>query len=87
MYKAVRDGAYEKAIRLQKLSDALGDIYQKGKLLGESLWALKVLMQDIGLCEENVMPPLYALSREEKNKLIKNFRQVISEENLIIKVN
>jgi dihydrodipicolinate synthase/N-acetylneuraminate lyase len=87
MYTAVREGSYEKATELQKLSNILGNLYQKGKLLGESLWALKVLMQEIGLCEENVMPPLYPLSKEEKNKLIKNFRQLINEENLLLRVN
>ncbi|HEY8784569.1 MAG TPA: dihydrodipicolinate synthase family protein [Mucilaginibacter sp.] len=85
MYKAVSAGDHEKALQLQKLSDVLGDVYQKGKLLGESLWALKVLMNELGLCDEYVMPPLYSLSIEEKNKLIKNFHRIITQENLLIK--
>lgn len=85
MYKAVKAGDHEKALQLQKVSDLLGDVYQKGKLLGESLWALKVLMYELGLCEEHVMPPLYSLSQEEKNILLKNFRHIIQQENLLQK--
>jgi dihydrodipicolinate synthase/N-acetylneuraminate lyase len=85
MYKAVQVKDYEKALQLQKLSDAVGEIYQKGKLLGESLWALKVLMHELDICQEYVMPPLHALSEEEKNKLLKSFRQIIEQENLMIK--
>ncbi len=87
MYKAVKSGDHEKALQLQKVSDLLGDVYQKGKLLGESLWALKVLMYELGLCGEYVMPPLYSLPDEEKNKLLKNFRNIIMQENLMQKNN
>jgi dihydrodipicolinate synthase/N-acetylneuraminate lyase len=85
MIKAVQEGDHEKAFRLQKLSDALGGVYQKGKLLGESLWGLKVLMKELYLCEEHVMPPLHALSAEERKSLITNFHEVIDQENLMIK--
>lgn len=76
MLKAVEDGDVEKAYALQGLSDALGDIYQKGKLLGESLWALKVLMKEAGLCEPYVMPPLQPLSKEEEEKLIATYKEL-----------
>jgi len=85
MVKAVHEGDHDKAFRLQKLSDALGDVYQKEKLLGESLWALKVLMQELYLCKEYVMPPLHPLSAAEKNSLLKNFHEIIDRENLMIK--
>jgi dihydrodipicolinate synthase/N-acetylneuraminate lyase len=87
MIKAVQAGDHEKAFRLQKLSDDLGGVYQKGKLLGESLWGLKVLMKELYLCEEHVMPPLHALSAEERKNLITNFHEVIDQENLMIKTN
>ena len=87
MCKAVQAGDHEKAFKLQHISDALGDVYQKGKLLGESLWSLKVLMQEVYLCEEHVMPPLRPLPAEERNNLIYNFNQVIDRENLSIKTN
>ncbi|MDB4919541.1 dihydrodipicolinate synthase family protein [Mucilaginibacter sp.] len=85
MIKAIYAGDHDEAFRLQKLSDALGNVYQNGKLLGESLWALKVLMQELYLCNEYIMPPLRALSAADKNKLIKNFHQIVDQGNLIIK--
>ncbi|MGH7237451.1 MAG: dihydrodipicolinate synthase family protein, partial [Candidatus Saccharimonadales bacterium] len=85
MYKAAKTGEKERAFKFQKLSDAFSDIYQKGKLLGESLWALKVLMREKGLCEEYVMPPLYPLAGEEREKLLKNFRHIQDKKSLLIK--
>lgn len=70
MKKAVAVGDHAKAYDMQKLSDVYGNLYQSGKTLGESLWALKVLMQQKGLCEDVVMPPLQSMSEGEKQKLI-----------------
>jgi len=86
MYKAVKEGDHERAYKFQKLSDAMGDVYQKGKLLGESLWALKVCMNELGLCEEHIMPPLYPLNNEERNKILKHFRHQIEKENLTVSI-
>jgi dihydrodipicolinate synthase/N-acetylneuraminate lyase len=80
LYKAVKSGDHERAFKFQKLSDMMGDVYQKGKLLGESLWALKVCMYELGLCEEFVMPPLYPLNDDEKNKILKHFRHNMEKE-------
>lgn len=76
MVKAVDAGDHAKAFELQKLSDVFGNLYQSGKTLGESLWALKVLMQYKGLCEDVVMPPLQSLNQEEETKLIKAFLEL-----------
>jgi len=46
-------------------------------LLGESLWALKVLMREEGLCQSYIMPPLQSLSMEEESKLISVFKKTI----------
>ena len=73
MLEAVESGNHQKAYEMQKLSDMYGTIYQSGKTLGESLWALKVLMKEKGLCESVVMPPLQSLNNEEENKLKKGF--------------
>ncbi|HEY1022961.1 MAG TPA: dihydrodipicolinate synthase family protein [Flavisolibacter sp.] len=82
MLRAVEEGDDEKAYRFQKLSDAVGDLYQKGRLLGESLWALKVLMKQEGICEPNVMPPLQALPREEEENLIKTWKEMQHSESI-----
>jgi 4-hydroxy-tetrahydrodipicolinate synthase len=73
MVKAIGSGDHNKAYEMQKLSDMYGSLYQSGKTLGESLWALKVLMKEKGLCESIVMPPLQSLNNEEENKLKKAF--------------
>ena len=73
MLEAVELGDNQKAYEMQKLSDMYGGIYQSGRTLGESLWALKVLMKEKGLCEAIVMPPLQSLDEEEENKLKKAF--------------
>jgi dihydrodipicolinate synthase/N-acetylneuraminate lyase len=80
LFKAAREDDSNKAYELQKLSDALGNLYQQGRTLGESLWALKVLMKEIGLCESNVMPPIYPQSKEEETKLIKGLKEILSVE-------
>jgi 4-hydroxy-tetrahydrodipicolinate synthase len=72
LYNAALQGDSEKAYEMQKQSDVLGNIYQSGKTLGESLWALKVLMKKEGLCDTYMMPPLHQLSKEEEQKLINN---------------
>src|SRR5690606_40372277 len=36
MYKAIAEGSEEKAYYYQRQSDLLGDLYQKGRTLGES---------------------------------------------------
>ncbi|QNA45695.1 dihydrodipicolinate synthase family protein [Lacibacter sediminis] len=76
MLKAVEAGDHAKAYDMQKLSDVYGNLYQSGKTLGESLWALKALMQQKGLCEDVVMPPLHSLSEEEKQRLIQSYEEI-----------
>ena len=84
MIEAVENGDNAEVYRLQKLSDLLGELYQKGKSLGESLWALKVLMKEEGLCESYIMPPLQSLSIEEENKLTSAFKKALSEQDITI---
>jgi dihydrodipicolinate synthase/N-acetylneuraminate lyase len=58
MWEAFESGDKEKLYVMQKLSDDYGALYQSNKTLGESLYALKLLMKGKGLCDEYVMPPL-----------------------------
>ncbi len=76
MLKAVDDGDFEEAFQLQEFSNTVGDLYQKGKTLGESLWALKVLMRENGLCEAIVMPPLLPMSEKDEQELIQSFKEI-----------
>lgn len=76
MLNAIERADYKKAYEMQTLSDVYGELYQAGKTLGESLWALKVLMKEKGLCEPVVMPPLQPLSKEEELKLIRSMKEL-----------
>jgi len=82
MQKAVASGNIEKAYEMQRLSDVFGNLYQSGKSLGESLWALKVLMNHQGLCLPMVMPPLQPKSKSEEAELIKNFEEILIKEKI-----
>jgi len=58
MERAVERGDTEMVGQLQFLSDELGNSYQSGRTLGESLAALKLIMEKEGLCQSYMMPPL-----------------------------
>jgi dihydrodipicolinate synthase/N-acetylneuraminate lyase len=58
MEAAARKGDKEQVAQLQQLSDQLGNSYQSGRMMGETLAALKLLMQKEGLCQPYMMPPL-----------------------------
>ena len=58
MMKAFEKGDKEAMMKMQQLSDEYGALYQSNRTLGESLYVLKQLMKEKGLCEEYLMPPL-----------------------------
>ena len=58
MEKAAEKGDTQMVAQLQNLSDELGNTYQSGRTLGESLAALKLIMEREGLCQPYMMPPL-----------------------------
>lgn len=76
MWKAVMEGDRQTAFGLQQQSDEYGNIYQAGKTLGESLWALKVLMHKKELCEPILMPPLQPGTAEEERLLIQSLNEL-----------
>ena len=77
LYIAAQQNNRDKAFELQRQSDMLGNLYQANRLLGESLWALKVLMKNVGLCNTYMMPPLQMLSEEEEQKIIKSCKKLL----------
>ncbi|WP_295772527.1 dihydrodipicolinate synthase family protein [uncultured Mucilaginibacter sp.] len=85
MTKAVIAGDTEKAYHYQHLSDTLGNVYQSGRTLGESLRALKVLMQENGLCDAHMMPPLSALHERDEQNLVKSYHQLLQQESSFFK--
>jgi dihydrodipicolinate synthase/N-acetylneuraminate lyase len=58
MMRAVGEDNAEKLADLQQESDRMGDGYQSGRTLGESVAALKLIMEKKGICQHHMMPPL-----------------------------
>ena len=75
MEKAVDNGDREKAFSLQEESDWYGNLYQGGRTLGQSLWALKVLLHERKICKPVVMPPLQPGTADEAKLLIQQWKQ------------
>jgi dihydrodipicolinate synthase/N-acetylneuraminate lyase len=73
LYFAASKGDFEPAIDLQTLTDEVAALYQKGRTLGESLAALKVLMNSVGLCGTTMMPPLTELSTQDAASICQQF--------------
>jgi len=86
MAQAAQLGNRDAVLALQKKSDVIGKLYQSGRLLGESLWALKVLMFDSGICQPYVMPPLQPQSGEEEAHLVKTLHELMKNEGLNLKI-
>ena len=75
LYDAAVSGDTAKANELQAKNAALGLIYQKGRVLSQSLPALKVIMNELGLCGPSVLPPMIEPSTEEKADILKNMAE------------
>ena len=70
LFDAAIAGDMATANRLQDETNEIAKIYQKDRTLGQSLTALKVMMQTKGLCEPWMLMPLSRLSAEEEQKII-----------------
>jgi len=70
LYDAAIAGDMTTAYRLQDETNEIAKIYQKDRTLGQSLTALKVMMQTKGLCEPWMLMPLTRLSAEEEQAII-----------------
>ena len=71
LYEAAVAGDMATANRLQDETNEIAKIYQKDRTLGQSLTALKVMMNTNGLCEPWMLMPLTRLSAEEENEIKK----------------
>lgn len=76
LYNAASKQNWEECMKWQLLTDKIGLIYQKDKTLGQSLSALKILMNNSGICGTAMMPPLTELNDEEKSQVIQNFNEI-----------
>lgn len=69
LFDAAVCGDMETANRLQDETNEIAKIYQKDRTLGQSLTALKVMMQTKGLCEPWMLMPLTRLSADEEKAI------------------
>lgn len=69
LYTAAVEGHTDTARELQQQTDQIARIYQQGRTLGQSLAALKVMMQLKGLCQPFMLMPLTELTEEEKQTI------------------
>ncbi len=67
LYASALKGDWEEADHLQEITNQLGALYQKDRTLGESLAALKVVMNEKGLCGTQVMPPIYKMDESAED--------------------
>lgn len=69
LYEAAAAGDATTAERLQNETNEIAKIYQAGRTLGQSLAALKTMMQTKGLCDPWMLMPLTRLSAEEEQSI------------------
>lgn len=69
LYDAAVKGDMALANSLQDETNEIAKIYQAGRTLGQSLTALKVMMQAKGLCEPWMLMPLTRLSEKEEQEI------------------
>ena len=82
LYKDLLDAALrgDKVVadELQQKTNYLGALYQKDRILSESIPALKVLMSVQGLCKGNVMPPMYKMEQAVEATYIESMKEELS---------
>ena len=69
LYEAAVAGDAATAERLQNETNEIAKIYQAGRTLGQSLAALKTMMQTKGLCDPWMLMPLTRLTAEEEQSI------------------
>ena len=69
LFDAAVAGDMATANRLQDETNEIAKIYQKDRTLGQSLTALKVMMQTKDLCEPWMLMPLTRLSADEEQAI------------------
>ena len=74
LYNAAVNGDMATAERLQDETNEIAKIYQAGRTLGQSLTALKVMMQTKGLCEPWMLMPLTRLSADEEQAIVEKLK-------------
>ncbi len=78
LYQSAMDKNWEECTKWQEITDQFAIVYQKDRTLGQSLAALKTIMNSIGICLPTMMPPLTELTTVEMG-LIEINLQILSQ--------
>ncbi len=76
LYKAIIKGNRETAEEIQGIINPIANFHQKDIVISHAIAMLKVMMNELGLCDRTVLPPLTRLSAEKEEqieKMMKNF--------------
>ena len=84
LFDAAMQGDWATANRLQDETNEIAKIYQKDRTLGQSLTALKVMMQTKGLCEPWMLMPLTRLSAEDEQTIASQVADLSSYRHTVI---
>jgi len=68
--------------KYQEITMEISAIYQKDKILSQSLAALKIMMNEAGLCGTEVLLPFTQISEDEEKNIRMQTREVINKYNL-----
>lgn len=74
LYEAVKAAEWNRAKRHQAALDALGRIYQGGRSVGQSIAALKALMNEANLCGPSVLPPLQPTDPQQRKQMLESMK-------------
>lgn len=69
LYESVLRGDQATANKLQAEIDPIADLHQKDMLGSEMIAGLKVMLNEMGLCESWVLPPLNRLNPKKENQI------------------
>jgi len=75
LYEKVRLGDQAAGQELQDRTNRVSLVYQHNRSLGQSLAALKMMMSMLGLCGPTMLPPLKALTEQEKADIIDQMKK------------
>jgi 4-hydroxy-tetrahydrodipicolinate synthase len=74
LYEAARAGDAALAALAQQKADRISAMYQKDRILSDSLSAFKAMLAGYGLCGPDVLPPLYRLPASAEKQLVADVR-------------
>ncbi len=82
MYDHALRNEEKKATPYFEIAEAITQLYISQPSLGTSLFALKVLMHRLGLCQARIFPPIQTMEKRNVDILIDQFEQLLDTYNL-----